>query len=91
MSTTPVATRSDVPLARIALGTGILALIVWFGLAFAVSDTFFIVGLVLGVIGVALGVAARKRARSSTATAAILLSAIPVVWFILYMIVAAVT
>lgn len=84
-------TRSDIPIARAALATGILSLIVWFGLAFAVSDTFFIVGFLLGVVGVGLGFAARKRAPSSTATAAIVVSAIPVVWFVLYMIVAAVS
>jgi hypothetical protein len=89
MSTAPMATRSDVPLARVALGVGILALIVWFGLAFAVSDVFFVIGFALGIVGLALGVAARKRSPSSTATAAIVVGAIPIIWFIAYMIVAA--
>ena len=89
MSTAPVATRSDIPLARIALGVGILALIVWFGLAFAVSDAFFIIGFALGIIGLALGLVARKHSPSSTANSAIVVGAIPVVWFIAYMIVAA--
>lgn len=83
--------RSDISMARAALALGIISLIVWFGLAFAVSDTFFIVGFALALIGLGIGIAARKRAPSGTATAAIVVNAIPVVWFIGYMIVAAVS
>ncbi len=59
------------------------------GLGF-VEDWFFVLGLVIGVIGVGLGLAARRRTPSRMATAAIVLSAIPVVWFIVYMIVDAI-
>jgi hypothetical protein len=83
--------RSDISMARVALAIGVLSLIVWFGLAFAVSDVFYIVGFLLGLVGVVLGYMARKRAPSSTATAAIVVGAIPVVWFILYMLVEAVS
>ena len=54
------------------------------------KDVFFVLGLVIGVIGVGLGLAARRRTPSRMATAAIVLSAIPVVWFIVYMIVDAI-
>ena len=81
--------RASEGLARAALIVGVLAILTFIGLGF-VEDWFFVLGLVIGVIGVGLGLAARRRAPSRMATAAVVLSAIPVVWFIVYMIVDAI-
>ncbi len=91
MSSTSAAmdSRASEGLARAALIVGVLAILTFIGLGF-VEDWFFVLGLVIGVIGVGLGLAARRRTPSRMATAAIVLSAIPVVWFIVYMIVDAI-
>jgi hypothetical protein len=73
---------------------GVLAIAVFFGLAFAFGDWFFLAGAALGVVGVALGLRARTvapdRSERRRATFGIVLGAVPLVWFVAYMVVTAI-
>ena len=93
-TTTTTGTRADGrSLAKTALGLGIVSIIVFVALGFLV-DWFFVVGFVIAVAAVITGWIARKRPgddHQRMATAGMLLGAVPFVWFIAYMIVAAIT
>jgi hypothetical protein len=95
MESTTAAGREDTgTLAKAAVGLGILALILFFGLGFAADTWGWVVGFVAGIAAVVVGWMARTRARTDSqrlATIGIVLGAIPVVWFIAYMIIDAVS
>ncbi len=79
-------------LAKAAVGLGILSIIAFFGLGFTVGDWWFVVAFVIGIAAVAAGWVARKRAgdQRRLATIGMVLGAIPVVWFLVYIIVDAI-
>ena len=83
------------PLAKAALAAGILAAITYFGLGLAVGDWWFVVGLVLGAVAVVLGWVARTRVATGSsdgrlAMIGLVLGAIVVAWFVVYVIVEAI-
>ena len=94
MATTTTASRADGrSLAKTALVLGILSIIVFIALGF-VEDWFFVVGFVIALAALITGWIARKRpgnGHQRMATTGMLLGAVPFVWFIAYMIVAAIT
>ena len=90
--TMDVARERSEPLAKAALAAGILAAATFFGLGIAVGDWWFVVGLVLGAVAVILGWVARTRAATGSsdrrlALIGLVLGAIVVVWFLVYVIV----
>ena len=74
---------------RTALAVAALSLVLFIGGGFTVGGIFWILGAVVGLGAVVLGVAARRNARAREATVAVILGAIPVVWFAAFMLVAA--
>ena len=82
--------REGTPLAKVALAAGVLAVLAFFGLAFAFGDWWFVVGFVLGAIAVVTGWLARQRGGGSDrrlATVGLVLGAIIVAWFLAYMVI----
>ncbi len=93
--TMPARREASEPLAKAALAAGILAAILFFGIAFAFGDWWFVVALVVGAIAVVLGWLARTRATTAPsdrrlATIGLVLGGIVVVWFLVYVIVASI-
>ena len=94
MESTTTAGRGDTgTLAKVAVGLGILSIILFFGLGFAADTCGWLVGFVVGIAAVVVGWMARTRAGTDSrrlATIGVVLGAIPVVWFIAYMIIDAI-
>ena len=91
MTTNAAATRdqSEV-LSKVALGLAILSIIAFFGLGILVGDWWFVVAFVIALAAVVIGWLARNRPQNANrrmASLAIVLGAIPVAWFVVYMIV----
>ena len=72
-----------------ALGLALVSLILFIGGGFLVGGVFWVLGAVAGVAAIALAVIARRDGAGRESTVAIVLAAVTVVWFALYMIVAA--
>ncbi len=91
MEASTTASRGDArTLANVSVALGILAIIAFFGLGFAVGDWWFLVAFLVGVAAVVTGWIARNRPGSDhrrMATIGIVLGAVPAVWFIVYLIV----
>ena len=87
--------RSAENFAKASVALGALAVITFFVLGIAVSDWWFVIAFVIGVAAVITGWLARKRLPSNAgdrrlATIGLILGAVPVVWFVVYMILAAI-
>ena len=94
VSTTTTGRRDAGTLAKAAVGLGILSIILFFGLGFAVGEPWFVLAFVVGIAAVVVGWMARTRAGTDSrrlATIGLVLGAIPVVWFIIYKIIAAIS
>jgi hypothetical protein len=92
---TPAADQMDAgTMAKVALGLGILAVVGFFGLGFAAGGWWFVVALIIGLVAVGAGYRARSsdlpRSERRMALAGIVCGGLVVVWFVLYMIVAAI-
>jgi hypothetical protein len=88
--------RDGEPLAKGALASAVLAVLGFFILGFTAGDWWFVIGLIFGAVAVILGVMARSRLSADsqarkTATIGLVVGGIIVAWFLIYMIVAAVT
>ena len=94
MAASMTASRGDArTLAKASVALGILAILAFVVLGFAAGDWWFVIGFVIGVAAVVTGWIARNRPGNDhrrTATIGIVLGAVPVVWFIVYMIVASI-
>ena len=93
VSTTTTGRGDTGTLAKAAVGLGILSIILFFGLGFVVGDWWFVIAFVVGIAAVVVGWMARTRAGTAhmrLATIGVVLGAVPVVWFIAYMIIAAI-
>ena len=89
-----LALRRSSGLPTVALGLGIAAFVVYWGLGLATEGWGWIAGAALGVVAVIVGVAARRDAEASDrrrATIGLVIGAIPVVWFLGYVVVDAVS
>jgi hypothetical protein len=82
-------TRSGSGHGRAALALGAVALLLYLGGGFSVGGIFWLLGAVVGVIAIVVGAAARRQGAGSEAIVAIVLGAIPALWFAIYMIMAA--
>jgi hypothetical protein len=91
-STTITGRGNPEMLAKVALGLGILAVVLFWGLGLA-ADSWW-TGFFVGIAAVVVGWIARARAGAESrrlATIGIVLGAIPVVWFAGYIIIDAVS
>jgi hypothetical protein len=87
---------SDLAVTRVGGGHGRLALVLagislllYIGGGFTLGGIFWVLGPLVGVVAIVLGVAARRNSGGREATIAIVLAAVPVLWFAAFMIVAA--
>jgi hypothetical protein len=74
---------------RLALVLAAISLVLYIGGGFTVGGIFWILGPLVGVAAIVLGVAARRQGGGREATVAVVLAAIPVLWFAAFMIVSA--
>ena len=72
---------------RAALVLAVASLALFIGGGFTLGGIFWLLGPAVGVGALALGVAARRNGAGREAIVAIVLAAIPVVWFAAFMIV----
>ena len=87
--------RTAGTLAKTAVALGVLAVVAFFVLGFAVGDWWFVAAFVIGAAAVIAGWVARKRplvdpGDRRLATIGLILGAVPVVWFLVYIILAAI-
>ena len=82
-------THADSGRARAALATAVLSLLLFIGGGFTVGGIFWLLGAAAACGAVVLGLAARRTGGGREATIAVILGAIPVVWFAAYMLVEA--
>lgn len=82
-------TRAGGGQARAALILAVVSVLLYIGGGFTVGGVFWVLGPLVGLGALVLGVAARRRGGGREATIAILLAAVPVLWFAVFMIVAA--
>lgn len=82
-------TRSGGGQGRTALTLAVASLVLFIGGGFAVGGIFWPLGAVVGLAAIVLGVTARRKGGGREATIAVVLGAIPAVWFAAFMIVAA--
>jgi hypothetical protein len=74
---------------RPALVLAVISLLLYIGGGFTLGGIFWVLGPLVGVVAIVLGVAARRNGGGREATIAIVLAAVPVLWFAAFMIVAA--
>ena len=82
-------TRTGGGLGRTALILAVVSVLLYIGGGFTVGGIFWVLGPLVGLGAIVLGVAARRKGGGRDATIAILLAAVPVLWFVAFMIVAA--
>ena len=76
---------------RTALALAVVSLVLYIGGGFTVGGIFWILGPLVGLAAVILGLAARRNGAGREATIAIVLGAIPVLWFAAFMIATAIS
>ena len=74
---------------RTALILGVASLVLYIGGGFTVGGIFWALGPLVGLGAIVLGVAVRRRDGGREATIAVMLGAIPVLWTVAFLIVAA--
>jgi hypothetical protein len=82
-------TRAGSGYGRTALVLAVISLLLYIGGGFAFGGIFWVLGPLVGLAAIVLGVAARRNGGGREATIAIVLAAVPVLWFAVFMIVAA--
>ena len=76
---------------RTALALAVISLLLYVGGGFTVGGIFWILGPLVGLAAIVFGLAARRNGSGREATIAIVLGAIPVLWFAAFMITAAIS
>lgn len=74
---------------RTALVLAVVSLLLYIGGGFTLGGIFWVLGPIVGLVAIVLGVDARRKGGGREATIAIVLAAVPVLWFVAFMIVAA--
>ena len=74
---------------RTALVLAVVSLLLYIGGGFTVGGIFWVLGPIVGLVAMVLGFDARRKGGGREATIAIVLAAVPVLWFVAFMIVAA--
>ena len=82
-------TRSGGRHGRTALILAVVSLVLFIGGGFTVGGIFWVLGAIVGLGAIVLGVTARRKGGGREATIAVVLGAVPVLWFAAFMIVAA--
>ena len=82
-------TRAEAGHERIALMLGVASLLLYVGGGFTIGGLFWAFGPLVGLAAIVLGVAARRKGGGREATSAVILGAIPVLWTVAFLIVAA--
>jgi hypothetical protein len=82
-------TRAEGGHGRMALMMGVASLLLYIGGGFTMGGIFWALGPLLGLGAIVLGVAARHKGGGREATIAVILGAIPVLWTVVFLIVAA--
>jgi hypothetical protein len=84
-------TRTEGGRGRVALLLGAASLLLYIGGGFTVGGIFWVLGPLVGLGAIVLGVAARRKSGGPEATIAIILGAVPVLWTVAFLVVAAVS
>ena len=84
-------TRAGSGYGRTALVLGVASLLVYIGGGFSIGGIFWVLGPLVGLAAMLLGVAARRSGGGREATIAVVLGAIPVIWTVAFLAVAAVS
>lgn len=74
---------------RTALVLAVVSLLLYIGGGFTVGGIFWVLGPLVGLGAIVLGLAARRSGGGREATIAVVLGAVPVLWFAAFMIVSA--
>ena len=82
-------TRAEGGHERTALMLGVASLVLYIGGGFTMGGVFWVLGPLVGLGAIVLGVAARHKGGEREATIAVILGAIPVLWTVAFLIVAA--
>jgi len=72
---------------RTALILAVASLVLFMGGGFAFGGVFWLLGPAAGLVAIALGLAARRDGGGHEATIAVIVAAVPVIWFAAWMIV----
>jgi hypothetical protein len=84
-------TRAEGGHGRMAVMLGVASLLLYIGGGFTMGGIFWALGPLVGLGAIVLGVAARRKGGGREATIAVILGAIPVLWTVAFLIVAAVS
>jgi hypothetical protein len=71
---------------RTALILAVVSLLLFIGGGFTVGGIFWVLGPLVGVGAIVLGIAARRKGGGREATIAVVLAAVPVLWFGAFMV-----
>ena len=82
-------TRAGAGRGRTALILAVASLVLYIGGGFTVGGIFWVLGPLVGLGAIVLGLAARRKGGGREATIAVVLAAVPVLWFAAFMITAA--
>lgn len=82
-------TRAGGAQGRTALTLAVVSLLLYIGGGFTVGGIFWVVGPLVGLGAIVLGLAARRKGGGREATIAVVVAAVPVLWFAAFMLVAA--
>ncbi len=82
-------TRAEGGQGRMALILAVVSLLLFIGGGFTVGGVFWVIGPLVGIGAIVLGLAARPKGGAREATIAVAIAAVPVLWFAVFMLVAA--
>jgi hypothetical protein len=84
-----VVTRARGGQGRAALILAVVSLLLYIGGGFTVGGIFWIIGPLVGLGAIVLGLVSRRNGGGREATIAIVIAAVPVLWFAAFMLVTA--
>jgi hypothetical protein len=82
-------TRTGGGRGRAALVLAVTSLLLYIGGGFTFGGLFWVLGPLVGLGAIVLGLAERRTGEGREATIAVVIAAVPVLWFAVFMIVAA--
>jgi hypothetical protein len=84
-----VVTRARGGQGRAALILAVVSLLLYIGGGFTVGGIFWIIGPLVGLGAIVLGLVSRRNGGGREATIAVVIAAVPVLWFAAFMLVTA--
>ena len=82
-------TRAEGGQGRTALILAVVSLLLFIGGGFTVGRVFWVIGPLVGIGAIVLGLAARRKGGGREGTIAVAIAAVPVLWFAVFMLLAA--